>query len=168
MLEQSKKQLLALHDTAEGFGESWLVSPWLSDLPYGASSFTQLAQAGQLIVDGDLEAYAIWLSGGEKEPCLWQIAPLSVRQTLAELIYDDKASMVFTSATLESKGSFDFFCHGAGLDMAALPVETLRLSHTFDYTSQAKLFLPNDIPDFTQVTEIEAAQAIAQSLGSSY
>ena len=48
--------------------------------------------------------------------------------------------MVFTSATLESKGSFDFFCHGAGLDMAALPVETLRsvsYTHLDVYKRQA-------------------------------
>lgn len=164
LLQKGKKRLEALHDLAESFGGEWLESPWLTDLPYAAAGFTELAATAQLIIDGDLAEYAIWLSGGEGDFCSWQVAPLSVREILAEQLYQDKETLIFTSATLESKGNFAFFQQGAGIDLADLEVETLRLEPAFDYAKQAKLFLLDDLPDFTRATEVEAIAAISQSL----
>ncbi len=164
LLQKGKKRLLSLHDMVEGFGQEWLELPWMGDLVYAAAGMGELAVTGQAIIDGDLTEYAVWLAVGEREYCAWQVAPLSVREVLAQTLYEDKSALVFTSATLESKGDFDFFLRGAGIDLAPLALETMQLTSAFDYACQAKLFLPDDLPDFSRSTEVEAIAAISRSL----
>jgi len=164
LLQKGKKRLVALHDLVEGFGQEWLELSWMGDLPFTAAGMGELATTGQAIIDGDLTEYAVWLAGGEREYCTWQVAPLSVRQVLAEALYEDKSALVFTSATLESKGNFDFFLRGTGIDLSSLSVETMQLAPAFDYSTQAKLFFPDDLPDFSRSTEVEAITAISHSL----
>ena len=50
---------------------------------------------------------------------------------------------IFTSATLAAGEDFSHFTSTLGLEQA----RTLRLDSPFDYTSQARLYLPRDLPD---------------------
>jgi ATP-dependent DNA helicase DinG len=118
----------------------------------------------QTIID-DKDNTVIWL---EMRNCddfpLWYIAPVDVREALAEFLYEDKQGIVMTSATLTSQGSFDYFKSLVGLDISPLPVYGLQLVSTFDYESQVKFFVCEDVPDFQTVPEIEAVDHIVKAL----
>ncbi len=71
-------------------------------------------------------------------------APIDVGPALREQLFDPVDTVVTTSATLATgKESFAFFQSRVGL----AEVEGLRLGSPFDYRRQARLVLPDGIPD---------------------
>ncbi len=70
-------------------------------------------------------------------------APLLVGETLKNIFYDAKKSVILTSATLRTDNSFDYLRKSLNLDErfeeAALP------SH-FSYPDQVKIIIPEDLP----------------------
>lgn len=79
-------------------------------------------------------------------------APIDVGPALREQLFDPVDTVVMTSATLATgKQSFEFFQSRIGLAGA----EGLRLGSPFDYRRQARLVLPNGIPDPGQQVEFQ-------------
>ena len=71
-------------------------------------------------------------------------APIDVGPALREQLFDQVKSVIMTSATLATgKQSFEFFKSRIGLEDA----DGLRLGSPFDYRRQARLVLPEEIPD---------------------
>jgi len=71
-------------------------------------------------------------------------APIDVGPLLREQLFDQVATVVMTSATLATGGgSFDFFKSRVGLTQA----ETLCVGSPFDYRRQARLILPDGMPE---------------------
>ena len=71
-------------------------------------------------------------------------APIDVGPALREQLFEPVDTVVMTSATLATgKESFEFFQSRIGLAEA----DALRLGSPFDYRRQARLVLPDDIPD---------------------
>lgn len=68
--------------------------------------------------------------------------PLNIGAELGMRISSQKGSWVFTSATLAVGGSFDHFLDRVGVPTA----ETKILSSPFDYQSNARMFLPEGLP----------------------
>jgi ATP-dependent DNA helicase DinG len=69
--------------------------------------------------------------------------PIDVSQILREKLFEQFDTVVLTSATLTVGNRFEFIRHRLGLDHAkerGLPPE-------FDYTEQAMLYLPQNMPD---------------------
>ncbi|HTE85341.1 MAG TPA: helicase C-terminal domain-containing protein, partial [Dehalococcoidia bacterium] len=73
-------------------------------------------------------------------------APLNVGETLNSYLFGRKASVVLTSATLTSGGTFDYVRERLGL----AEVEELSVGSPFDYERSALLLLPSDIPEPSQ------------------
>lgn len=73
-------------------------------------------------------------------------SPIEVGNELAELLYPYIRTIVFSSATLSTNGTFAYFKRRVGLDNIAPPDEIIIPSH-FDFASQAILYLPNDMPN---------------------
>ncbi len=71
-------------------------------------------------------------------------APLDVGGLLREHVFEPRASVIFTSASLAVGGSFDYFRRRVGLDREP---EMLLLASPFDYLSQALICLPTGLPD---------------------
>ena len=71
-------------------------------------------------------------------------APLHVGPTLSEKLFAQKRSVVLTSATLATEGSFAFIRERLGL---AGEVRELRVPSPFDYERNALLYLADDIPE---------------------
>jgi len=71
-------------------------------------------------------------------------APLNVGSLLKEHVFDPRATVIFTSASLAVGGSFDFFRQRVGLDSEP---EMLILGSPFDYLNQALICLPSGLPD---------------------
>ena len=53
------------------------------------------------------------------------------------------SSVFFTSATLSSQRSFDYYCNRLGLES----IDCASFDSPFDYASQAMLYVPRDLPD---------------------
>ncbi len=71
-------------------------------------------------------------------------SPVDVSEVMREQVFFQIESVVLTSATLTSDGSFDFTEERLGIDFE--PTE-LVLDSPFDFEKQAALFLPRDAPD---------------------
>ncbi len=98
----------------------------------------------QLLPDS---VYWIERSLGRRRPRITlSAAPIEVAPILRQHLFTQTPSVVMTSATLATGGhkpSFEFFQSRIGADQA----ETLALGSPFDYQRQAKLILPEGMPD---------------------
>ncbi|MCL5960357.1 MAG: exonuclease domain-containing protein [Chloroflexi bacterium] len=88
--------------------------------------------------------YIYWIStaSGRGEVEL-HAAPLHVGPLLQDRLFSSKESVVLTSATLSTSGSFDFIRERLGFS----DVEDLIVSSPFDYVSSTLLYVPQDIPE---------------------
>ncbi|MEY4095989.1 MAG: putative ATP-dependent helicase DinG [Acidobacteriota bacterium] len=69
-------------------------------------------------------------------------APIDVSKIIREMLFDRMKATVMTSATLTVEGSFDYVKGRLGLYDA----ESLRVASEFDFTEQAILYLPRQMP----------------------
>lgn len=75
-------------------------------------------------------------------------APVEVAEQLKEALFDRFRTVVMTSATLSVEGRFDYVRQRIGLDQCEVSRQAeLLLSSPFDFSSQARLVIPNDIPE---------------------
>src|SRR5690606_22260233 len=73
--------------------------------------------------------------------------PLDVAKTLNEWVYPNLKTVIMTSATLTVGQRFDFYFQRSGLDrVTARPLDSIALDSPFDYTEQALLCIPDDLP----------------------
>ncbi|MGH2533869.1 MAG: helicase C-terminal domain-containing protein [Thermomicrobiales bacterium] len=70
-------------------------------------------------------------------------APLHVGQVLNEQLFEPLRTLVLTSATLSTDGSFDFLQERLGLDDA----DELSVPSPFDYERSTLLYIADDIPE---------------------
>ena len=91
-----------------------------------------------------------WIAAGSgNERLTLHAAPLHVGPTLANQLFDQKRSVILTSATLATEGSFDFVRDRLGLvgDGRDARISELRVPSPFDYRRNALLYLADDIPE---------------------
>lgn len=70
-------------------------------------------------------------------------APIDVSQIVRESVLGGRSATVLTSATLTVAGSFDYALSRLG----AADARTIRLPSEFDFSTQALLYLPQEMPD---------------------
>ncbi|MEM1416132.1 MAG: ATP-dependent DNA helicase [Myxococcota bacterium] len=72
------------------------------------------------------------------------VSPVDVSETLREALYHRTDTVVMTSATLTTGGTFTFLRERLGIDFE---VDELALASPFDYAAQAGLYLPDSLPE---------------------
>jgi predicted DnaQ family exonuclease/DinG family helicase len=114
------------------------------------SETASLLQTGQQLRQGIAAAIELedpqrieWLTDGGPTGIAVASAPLDVAPLLQEHLYAEKNSVVLTSATLTSQGSFDYIRQRLGLEDA----RELLLGSPFDYQRAALILLPKDMPE---------------------
>lgn len=138
------------------------------------TNISELLETGQLIIDGKNTATdencVIWLEKyllrdfyEPTEALQWWVAPEDIRPLLKRYVFSDKRSIVFTSATL-ANNDFSYFIRELGLDNQKLPVQGLMLQSPFDYANKARLYLCNEIGDYTKTSEILIQQQLAEAI----
>lgn len=104
---------------------------------------TARQQLHQFIAEPDANTvYWASLSKGRSEPVIHS-APLHIGPMQERYFWNEKRSIVLTSATLRTHSGFD---HIAGR-LYADGLRTLQLDTTFDYKASTLVYLPNDIPE---------------------
>jgi ATP-dependent DNA helicase DinG len=108
----------------------------------------------------------IWLEGDMRSlpnSLYIRSQPVAVQEPLASKFFGKMKSTVLTSATLTINQSFNFFMEEIGL--ASFPnVSKKQIDSPFDFQKNAKLIIPNDIPEIRKVSSIEYAEAMASHL----
>jgi predicted DnaQ family exonuclease/DinG family helicase len=82
-------------------------------------------------------------AGGTMEELALRSAPLHVGDALNEVLFASKESVVLTSATLTTEGSFEYIKERLGLDDAA----EVQVGSPFDYKRSTLLYVARDIPE---------------------
>ncbi|OOF50598.1 ATP-dependent helicase [Rodentibacter genomosp. 1] len=95
----------------------------------------------QRLFDTDRTGYCYWYETFSRQFAL-HITPLTVADKFGEQLKAKQAAWVFTSATLEVGGNFDYFCHRLGIENA----RQLILQSPFNYSEQALLCVPRYLP----------------------
>ncbi len=93
------------------------------------------------ITHHDDSQYIHWYETYPKSFILHQ-TPLDITEDMQKVFVKEK-SWIFTSATLTVKNTFDFFIHQMGLKNS----NTLQLHSHYDYSTQAEIFLPDNLPE---------------------
>lgn len=101
------------------------------------------ALALEVTLRADDPAQVYWASTRGRSVAL-RAAPIDVGASLAAALYDSVDSVVFTSATLQAGGGFDYVLARLGLEGRA--TDTLRVDSPFDYPRQALLYVPGYLP----------------------
>ncbi|EPZ45672.1 helicase C-terminal domain-containing protein [Alicyclobacillus acidoterrestris] len=93
-------------------------------------------------------------------------APIDVSATLRTLLFDPLPATILTSATLSVRGRFDYTINQLGLrdTLDEQRLITGIVPSPFDYPSQARLFVPNDVPELAKMSSEEAATWLTDSL----
>jgi len=88
------------------------------------------------------EAWICWVERENERPDSYaaSCAPASIAPMLRERLFDEKRSVVMTSATISTAGDFGYLRRQVGLDATA--VDELVVDSPFDYRRQAMLYLP--------------------------
>jgi len=96
----------------------------------------------EFIVTGTDRKFVYWLERRHRGVFL-RASPIDVAGLLQDKLFDEVPTVVLTSATLSSGGNFSFIRDRLGLDTA----DDLIAASSFDYKSQAILYLPPRMPD---------------------
>jgi ATP-dependent DNA helicase DinG len=96
----------------------------------------------QFIITGADKKFVYWLERRGRGVFL-RASPIDVSALLQDKLFETVPTVVLTSATLSSAGNFAFIKDRLGLHEA----KDLIASSTFDYKSQALLYLPIGMPD---------------------
>ncbi len=88
-------------------------------------------------------------------------APLHVGKLIEKYIWHKKESVILTSATLTTHGTFDYMRDALG----AADAETLALGSPFDYENSTLLFIPSDMPEPNQPGYAQAMERALVELG---
>lgn len=102
------------------------------------------------IVHSDDENAVYWVEQGRRGVGL-NLTPVNVAPALREKLFAEIPTVVLTSATLKTGGNFTFFKERLGLDESL----EVGLPGEFDYSVQARLFVPADLPDPSSESNFE-------------
>src|SRR5882724_26925 len=108
----------------------------------------------QFIVSGVDRKFVYWTERRNRGIFL-RASPIDVAGLLQDKLFDEVPTVVLTSATLSSGGNFAFIRDRLGLETA----DDLIAESTFDYQTQALLYLPPKMPDPRSREWSEAAAA---------
>ena len=126
----------------------------------------QLRQGIAAVIELEDPQRIQWLAEGGPAGIAVASAPLDVAPLLQERLYADKNSIILTSATLASQGSFGYIRQRLGLEEA----RELLLGSPFDYQRAALILLPKDMPepgarDYQEVTHHALCELCRASQG---
>jgi ATP-dependent DNA helicase DinG len=131
-----RKGLDFIHDKS-GFTEE--DSPALQSL---ANRAHELRQSMDKILGSSDADWLTWYERRKKTVVL-HASPLDISQSMKDFLYEKAGALVFTSATLSTRGHFEYFRSRMGLLEDVL--EGLYPSH-FDFESNALFYVPEDLP----------------------
>ena len=122
-----------------------------------AESFVAFANETDFVLKGAADTHVCWAERVRLEKRRRYVrlvaAPLSVAEALRKLLYDQKDSVILSSATLRVGNDFKYMCRRLGFcDAAGVPstesrYRCLTATSPFDYFRQCLVLAPDCLPD---------------------
>ncbi|MDH7602054.1 MAG: helicase C-terminal domain-containing protein [Armatimonadota bacterium] len=113
---------------------------------------TRMATELRQVFFGEHDGYFSWVekpTGMRHVQCVLHYSPVTVSDLLAEVLWGSIDSVICTSATLSTSGTFSYFKSRLGVS----DCDELILGSPFDYRSQALLYVPDDLGDPSETSE---------------
>lgn len=151
-LEESARAADRLANTLRDIdeGELPLHRDFVQEIASGALWMRELTTDLAMVLSADAEGYVFWIerTGARTEHVVAWGAPVAVGPKLAEEFFAQKESVIFSSATLTVRGSFDFLKLRLGLDEVS-PGKCLERTagSPFDYERQCIVMVPSFLPE---------------------
>lgn len=143
-------ELVKLLDQAERRLKDETVGPELAQLQSYGERLDRLASTMAEATSSQLDKDTVrWIEIDATNDTIvrFKRCPLEVGRTLADWVYPNLTTAVMTSATLSVGQKFDYYLDRTGLaEVNDREVSTLALDTPFDYSTQALLGIPRDIP----------------------
>lgn len=156
--EEQQALAMALDSLNKHLGTSlFTFEGWDSPRRRGQELATSFA-----MITNELDPSAVyWCERREKTISL-TASPIDIAQELHENLYPEVESIIFTSATLTTGGSFSYMFRRLGLDRNT---ESLSLPSPFDYATRTKLYIPaSGFPEPHQPAFASQIQAQVQEI----
>lgn len=109
---------------------------------------------GQVLVqllEGSDPNWVYWIerSAPNERTVRFTAAPLDIAQQLNNLLYKSKETLIFSSATLRVRGSFDYVRHRLGLHLVNAPktIKAFVAESPFNYPEQCCVAVPDFLPE---------------------
>lgn len=91
---------------------------------------------------------------------VFSVQPLNVGQNLAETLYQETNSVIYTSATLSVDNRFDSFERAMGLNETDdSQARFLQVDSSYDFDTNMKIYVPNDMPEPQDPAYLDALQS---------
>jgi len=114
----------------------------INELTILISDLVDLRISIEEFADPPSESSVYWIdSSHARSGTSLNMAPIGVDQILSQDLFNEKSSVVLTSATLSTGGDFDHFCTRLGFT----PDEEYRLDSPFNYAVSTQTLLVDDI-----------------------
>jgi len=121
-----------------------------ADLTAVARRAAELGAELDFVRRAEAADHVYWAEGRGRGLFL-RAAPISVAEAMRERLYSSVDTVIFTSATLRTGSSFEYFCRQVGLlddeGEAVAPLTQLAVPSSFDYATQSALYLPTSLPE---------------------
>lgn len=133
-----------LLEVVERRDETW--DELVGELALQASNLATAAARLNSAISQPDRTMITWLALNRAQEVEVSAAPLDVSGLLKGALFDEKETVVLTSATLATAGSLTYLRERLGLDS---PTE-LIVGSPFDFTASTLLYLPTDLPEPNQ------------------
>ncbi len=138
------KEFIAANRILEKYDNHRSVIEILGDIQNTQSSITEANNFIQHFLFERTENYVYWIShDNNPDYSTLSGAPIEVGDQLRDQLFDQNFSVVITSATLSTDGSFQHINQRLGIN----PENQLLLGSPFPYEDLATVVMPTDIPD---------------------
>ena len=117
------------------------------DVRATAQRLGELVQKITRAIHQPLDDFIYWIEeDANGERLTIRAAPLHIGDLVTRYLWDEKRSVIMTSATLRTGGTFDYLRER----LNAWDAEELSLGSPYDYASSTLLYLPTDVPEPNQ------------------
>jgi predicted DnaQ family exonuclease/DinG family helicase len=144
-VEEVAEPLETAADEEQQFGEL------ADDLRSQVGRLREVCAAAEFVLSQQSEQYVYWLQRETRERATYysvHAAPLRIGEQVRRFFFDEKRTVIMTSATLQVAGSFDYMLERLGGDeVEAGRVGCLAVGSPFDYDRQALVGVPTFLPD---------------------
>lgn len=139
-----------LNEMKEHF-EDLAIEGILTDISGSLKDLKRQRENLRFFIQAHDKNYVYWMEGNNQfksKSMELHSVPIDVSEMLRDTFFENKESIVMTSATLAVEKSFDYICEQIGLDTKrdSERVKTVKLPSPFHYRQQALVVIPRDFP----------------------
>ena len=152
-----------LHENLKSFEEMVQSEEDRIEITAAANRCMEFNNSIPAFINQHLDGYVYWLEITEKKRfnrVVLQGVPVNAAEELQEQVFSKIDRVVLTSATLTTHKGFEFIQERIGFE----PQEQSILDSPFDYSNQALIYIPGDLPEPSEEIE-KYASAMARRCG---